>query len=71
MMQLEEDYTVEVTKLVEYADSKADSLIHIVRTHQHNINTARLQTVRCLKTELQRGTRQIKDRTAEKIKERW
>jgi hypothetical protein len=30
-----------------------------------------LQTARCLKTELQRGTRQIKDRKAEKTKERW
>jgi len=29
------------------------------------------QTARCLKTELQRGTRQMKDSMAEKIKERW
>jgi hypothetical protein len=30
-----------------------------------------LQAVRCLKRELQRGTRQIKNRIAEKTKERW
>ena len=30
-----------------------------------------LQTARCLKTEVQRETRKIKDKTSEKTKERW
>jgi hypothetical protein len=30
-----------------------------------------LQTSRCLKTEVERGTRQIKDGIAGKTKERW
>ena len=38
---------------------KEDPLINIVRTHQH------------LKTEVQRGTRQIKESIAETTKERW
>jgi len=37
-MQLEEAYTVEITKLMEYVDSKEDPLIQIVRTHHRNIN---------------------------------
>ena len=44
-MQLEEAYAIEITKLVEYADSKEDPLIQIVRTHQHNINWDRGSTV--------------------------
>jgi len=50
---------------------KEDSLTQIVRMHQHNLSSAMLQTTLCLKRELQRGTRQIKDRVAEKTKERW
>ena len=56
---------------MECVDSKEDPLMQIVGTHQHNINSAMLQSVRRLKIELQRGTRQIKDSIAEKIKERW
>ena len=44
LMQLEETYTVEITKLVEYADRKEDPLIQIVRIHQHITNSAVLQT---------------------------
>jgi hypothetical protein len=55
LMQLEA-YTVEITKLVEYIDSKEHPLKQIVRMHQHNINSSMLQTARCLNTELQRGT---------------
>jgi hypothetical protein len=44
MMQLEEAYTVEITKLVEYIDSKEDPLIQPVKMHQHIINSAELQT---------------------------
>jgi len=70
-MQVEEAYAAEVTKLVEYVDSKEDPLIRTVRTHKHNINPAVLQTARLLKIELQRGTRQTKDSIAKKTKERW
>jgi hypothetical protein len=35
MMHLEEDYAVEITKLVKCADRKEDPLLQIVRTHQH------------------------------------
>jgi hypothetical protein len=52
-MQSEEAYEVEITKLVEYADRNEDPLIQTVRTHQHNINSAVLQTAKCLKTDVQ------------------
>jgi hypothetical protein len=55
LMQLEGAHEVEITKLVEFVDSKADTLIQTVRTHQHNINSAVLQTAGCLKTEVQSG----------------
>jgi len=48
-----------------YVDSKEDPLIQIVRMHQNSINSAVLQTVRRLKRELKRKTRQVKDSTAE------
>jgi hypothetical protein len=35
LTQLEGAHAVEITKLVEFVDSKADPLIQIVRTHQH------------------------------------
>jgi hypothetical protein len=54
--------------VVDYVDSKEELLIQNVRTHQHNINSTMLQTARRLKRQLQRGTRQIKDSTAEKKK---
>ena len=66
-MQLEEAYTVPIIKLVEYVDRKEDPLIQFVRTHQHNINSAVLQTARCLKTAVQRGTKQ---RIAKKRKQK-
>jgi len=50
LMQLEADHAVEITKLVEYVDRKEDPLIQVVRTHQHNTDSALLQTARCLKT---------------------
>ena len=66
LIQLEEGYAVEVTKLVEYTDSKEGPLIQIVRPHQRNVNSAVLWTAKCLKTEVQRGTGHIKDSTSEK-----
>jgi hypothetical protein len=69
-MQPEEAYAVEITKLVEYVDRKENPLIQTVRTHQHNIISTVLQTARCLKTELQVGTRQIQDNIEEKTK-KW
>jgi len=56
---------------VEYVDRKEDPLIQVVRTHQHNTDSAVLQTARCLKTEVQKETRKMKDRIAEKTKEKW
>ena len=70
-MQLEAVHAVEITKLVEYVERKEDPLIQVVRTHQHNTNSAVLQTARCLKAEVQKETRKMKDSIAEKIKERW
>ena len=70
-MQLEAACAVEITKLVEYVDRKEDPLIQVVRTHQQNTNSAVLQMARCLKTEVQKETRKMKDSIAEKIKERW
>jgi hypothetical protein len=53
LMQLEAAHAVETTKLVEYVDRKEDPLLQIVRTHQHNTDSAVLQTARYLKTEVQ------------------
>jgi len=55
-MQLEAAHAVEITKLVEYVYKKEDPLIQVVRTHQHNTDSAVLQTARCLKTEVQTQT---------------
>src|SRR5215469_14863296 len=71
LMQLEAAHAVEITKLVEYVDRKEDPLIQVVRTHQHNTDSAVLETARCLKTEVQRETRKMKDGIAEKTNERW
>ena len=70
-MQLEAAHVAEITKLVEYVDRKEDPLIQVVRTHQHNTDSAVLQTARCLKTEVQRETRKMKDSIAKKTEERW
>jgi hypothetical protein len=71
MMQLEAAHTVEVTKLVEYVDRKEDPQKQVVRTHQHNIDSAVLQTARHLKNEVQTETREIKDSIADRTKGRW
>ena len=69
MMQLEAVYAVEITKLVEYVDRKEDLLIQVVRTNQHNTDSAVLQTARCLRTEVQKDTKKMQDNIAEKTKE--
>jgi len=46
LLQLEVAHAVEITKLVEYVDRKEDPLIQVVRTHQHNTDSAVLQTAR-------------------------
>ena len=71
LMQLEAAHAVEIIKLVEYVDRKDEPLIQVVRTHQHNTDSAVVQTARCLRTEVQRETRNMKDSTADKTKERW
>ena len=65
LMQLEAVHAVEITKFVEYVDRKEEPLMQVVRTHQHNTDSAR-----CLKTEVQKETRKMKDSIAEKTKER-
>jgi hypothetical protein len=71
LMQLEAAHAVEITKLVEYVDRKEDPLMQVIRTHQHNTDSPVLQTARCLRTEIQRETRNMKENIAEKTKERW
>jgi len=70
LMQLEAAHAVEMTKLVEYVDKKENPLIQVVRTHQHNTDSAVLKTARCLKIEVQREARKMKESIAEKTKER-
>ena len=65
-MQLEAAHAVEITKLVGYVDRKEDPLIQIVRTHQHNTDSAVLETARCLKTDVHGETRKMKDSIARK-----
>jgi hypothetical protein len=69
LMQLEAAHEVEFTKLVENVDRKEDPLIQVVRTHQHNTDSAVLQAARYFKTEVQRETRKMKDSIAEKTKD--
>ena len=70
-MQLEAAHAIEITKLVEYVDRKEDPLMQVVRTLQHNTDSAVLQTARCLKTEVLREKRKLKVSIMEKTKERW
>jgi hypothetical protein len=59
---------IKIAKLMEYVDSTEYPLIQIVRMRQNNTKSAMVQTARSLGIELQKGTRQIKDRIAEKTK---
>jgi hypothetical protein len=67
-MQLEAAHAIEITKLVEYVDRKEVQLMQVVRTQQHNSDSSVLQTDGCLKTEVQKETRKMKDSIAEKTK---
>jgi hypothetical protein len=69
LMQLEEAYKIEITKLMEYVESTEDPLTQIVRTHQNSTNSAMVQRAGSLNRELQKATRQIKDSIAEKTEE--
>jgi ferritin-like metal-binding protein YciE len=54
---------------VEYVDRKEDKLIQVFRTHQRDTDSAVLQTARCLKTDMQREKRKMKDSIAEMARE--
>ena len=69
LLQLEAAHAVEITKLMEYVYRKEVSLIHVIRTHLHNTDLAVLETARCLKTEVQRETRKMKDSIVKKTEE--
>ena len=69
LTQLEAAHAVEITKLIYYVDRKEDPLIHVVRTYQHNTDSAVLQTARYLKAEVQRETK-VNVSIALKTKER-
>jgi hypothetical protein len=68
LTQLEAAHAVEITNLAENIDRKEDPQIQIVRTHQHNTNSAMLQTARHINTEVQRETRKMKNSVMEKTK---
>jgi hypothetical protein len=60
LMQVEGAYIAETLSLVEHVESKEDPLIQIVRTLQHNTNSALLQTADKFKKSVQSETKQIK-----------
>jgi hypothetical protein len=68
LKQTTEAYVVGITKLVEYVESKKDSLMRIVRKHPHTISSTKLPRAKRLKIELQTEKRQIKERIAENRK---
>ena len=70
-MQLVATHAEEITNLAEYVDRQEDPLIQVIRTHQLNSDSVVLKRARCLKTEVQKETRKVKDSIAEKTKERW
>jgi hypothetical protein len=70
-MQVEGAYIAETVNLVEYVESTEDSLIQIVRTHQHNINSALLQTDNKFKKSFQSETKQMKNIITQNIKRKW
>jgi hypothetical protein len=59
LMQVEGAYIAETLNFMEYVENKEDPLIQTVRTHQHNTNSALLQTVNKFKKSFQSETKQI------------
>ena len=59
-MKLEAAHAVEIKTLREYVDRKKDPIIQVVRTQQHNTDSAVLQKARCLKTEVLTETKKWK-----------
>jgi hypothetical protein len=70
-MQVEGAYIAETVNLVEYVENKEDPLIQIVRTHQHNTNSALLQTANKFKKSFHSETKQRKSIIIQNIKEKW
>jgi hypothetical protein len=68
LMQVEGAHIAETVNLVEYVESKEDPLIQIVRTHQHNTNSALLQTANEFKKSFQSETKQIRNILTQNIK---
>jgi len=54
--------------LFKYVDRKEDPLIQDVRTHQNSTDSVESQRPRCLKTEVQKEMRKVKESIAEKTK---
>jgi hypothetical protein len=71
LMHVEGAYIAETLNLVEYVESKEDQLIQIVRTHQHNTNSALLQTANKFKKTFQSETKQIKKYKNSEFKKKW
>jgi hypothetical protein len=57
--------------LAEYIENKDDPLIQIVGTHQHNTNSALLQTAHIFKKSFQSETKQIRNIITQNIKVKW
>jgi hypothetical protein len=68
LMQVEGAYITETLSLVEYVERKEDPLIQIVWTHQHNTNSALLQTANKFIKSFQSETDQIKNIITQNIK---
>jgi hypothetical protein len=71
MVQIEGAHIAEVTKLMEYVDSKEDPLIKSVRIHQYHKHSTLLETVKNFKKSFQSGTNQVKNIISQNIKENW
>jgi hypothetical protein len=56
---------------VDYVESKEDPLIQIIRTHQHNTNSALFQTANKFKKSFQSETKQITNIITQNIKGKW
>jgi hypothetical protein len=69
-MQVKGAYIAETVNLVEYVENKENPLMQTVRTHQHNRNSALLQTANKFKKSFQSETKQIKNIT-QNIKGKW